>query len=124
MVLGGFTLQISLTGEVDDVDEHIGLVEVREELVSEPFPLVCAGNEAGHVDEFRRDEPDTLRAVAVVGRAGVVELRGGTVDADVRLAHRRVDCRERVRALGHVVHRRRIEKRGLADRGLPTSPIL
>jgi len=53
----------------------------REELVAQAVALVCAGDQSGHVDEFRRDEPRAVRTVADVGDALLVELRCGTVDA-------------------------------------------
>jgi len=51
------------------VDQHVGLVQVGEELVAQAATLVGAGDEAGDVDEAHRDEPDAVVAVARVGRA-------------------------------------------------------
>jgi hypothetical protein len=66
VALGGFALEVRLAGEVDDVDEHVGLVEVRQELVAQALAFVGTRDEAGDVDEFRRDESHTLTAVAVI----------------------------------------------------------
>jgi len=118
VVFGGFAFEVGRPREVDDVDQHVGLVEIREELVAQATALVCAGDETGHVDQSHRHEASALLTVPHVGRAGVVELGGRTLDTSVGLAHAGIDRRERVGPFGHVVHRRRVEESGLADRRL------
>ncbi len=118
VVLGWFAFHIGCSRKVDDMDQHIGLVEVGQKLVAESISLVCARNQPGHVDEFGRYKTGTVATDANVRRTGFVELGGRTLDANVRLADTGVDRGKRIGTLWHVVHRRRIEKTGFTDRRL------
>ena len=73
----------------DDVDDRVGLPDVGEELVAEPFALVGAGDETGNVVELDRVRDDLRRLDGVRDR--VEPLVGHRDDGDVWL-----DRRERV----------------------------
>ena len=73
----------------DDVDDRVGLADVREELVAQALALVRARDQAGDVVEVDR-VLDDVRGADGLGDA-VEALVGDRHDRDVRL-----DRRERV----------------------------
>ncbi len=94
-----------------DVDDRIGLADVAEELVAEPFALRRAADQPGDVGEAQL-RLDDLGAARDPGDG--VEARVGDGDVpDVRL-----DRAERIiRRRGRGRFRQRIEQRRLADIG-------
>ncbi len=90
-----------------DVDDRVGLADVREEAVAEPLALVRARDEPGDVVEVDR-VPDDLRG-ADRPRDLLQALVAHGHDGDVRL-----DRRERVVGRLRAGFRQRVEQRGLA----------
>ena len=101
----------------DDVDERVGLADVREELVAEALALVRAGDEAGDVVEGDRVPDDLARADDLRDLLEALVDHGH--DGDVRL-----DRRERVVGGLRAGLGERVEQRGLAGVRHPDDPDL
>jgi hypothetical protein len=116
VALRWFTLDIGFPRKIDDVDQRVRLVEIGQKLIAEAVALVGPGDQPRHIDELCRHKAGAVPTDANVRRAGLIELRGRTLDANVRLADAGVDRCKWIGTLGHIVFRRRVEEAGFADR--------
>ena len=101
---------VRIVEAADDVQDRVGLADVGEELVAEPFPFARAANEAGDVDDL---QVGVDRLLALSERGELVEPRiDDRHDADVRL-----DRAERIVRALRAGGGQRVEDRRLADVG-------
>lgn len=93
---GRFAFGVGCAGDVDDVDECVGVSEIIEEFVTQALSFVCARDEAGDVQKFDRDGTFAIHAGPVVGSASVGETMActGTVDLEVAYSALGVDGSE------------------------------
>ena len=94
------------------MDDRVGLADVGEELVAEPFALRRAFDQAGDVDELHHRRHDALRLDDPLQHR---EPRVG----DVHPADVGVVGGERIVRRQHVGRRQRVEQRRFADVGQP-----
>jgi hypothetical protein len=78
------------------VDERVGVPQVIEEAIPQTFAHVCAGNEAGDVEELNGDRAPAVDAGAVVGFTsfGDVHTGAGAFNLEVADGSLGVDCCE------------------------------
>jgi len=118
----GVALRVRGAAGVDDVDEGVGLPQVVQELVAQPFAQMGVGDEAGHVQELDRHQPDPVLAGGVPGLAFDIEVQvraPGTYEAHALVG---LDGGERIVCDLGRGHRGRREECGLAHVGLPYDP--
>ena len=108
--LAGHVHDVRALEAAHDVRDRIGLADVRQELVAEPFALRRASDEPRDIDELHRRRQDLLR---LHDRRELLEpLIRHRHHADVR-----IDRAERIVLRRDLRARQRIEQRGLADVG-------
>lgn len=95
---GIFAFSVGRAGDINDVNERVGVAQVVEEFVAQPFALVRTGDEPRNVKELDGHAALAGCAGAVVGFAAVGDgvARAGTVDLEVAYCALRVDCCEAV----------------------------